>query len=91
LRMALGAQPKQIGNQFLSLGLRLLVAGSALGVIGALLTGRAMRSILFDLPALPMAMLAGTSVVLTVVSLLACWLPARRAASVDPMEALRCE
>jgi predicted permease len=91
VRMALGAPPKQIGRQFISLGLRLLVAGSALGVIGALLAGRAMRSILFDLPALPMAMLAGTSVVLTVVSLLACWLPARRAASVDPMEALRCE
>ena len=91
VRMALGAPPKQIGRQFISLGLRLLVAGSALGVIGALLAGRAMRSILFDLPALPMAMLAGASVVLTVVSLLACWLPARRAASVDPMEALRCE
>ena len=91
VRMALGAPPKQIGRQFISLGLRLLVAGSALGVIGALLAGRAMRSILFDLPAPPMAMLAGTSVVLTVVSLLACWLPARRAASVDPMEALRYE
>src|SRR5438046_1119690 len=91
VHMALGAPPKQIGRQFICLGLRLLVAGSALGVIGALLAGRAMRSILFDLPALPMSMLAGTSVVLTVVSLLACWLPARRAASVDPMEALRYE
>jgi len=91
VRMALGAPPKQIGRQFISLGLRLLVAGAAWGVIGALLAGRAMRSILFDLPALPLPMLAGTSVVMTLVSLLACWLPARRAASVDPMEALRCE
>ena len=89
--MALGAPPKQIGRQFIALGLRLLVAGSALGVIGALLAGRAMRSILFDVPALPLSMLAGTSVVMTVVSLLACWLPVRRAASVDPMEALRYE
>ena len=91
VRMALGAVPKQIGNQFLSLGLRLLGAGTILGVIGAWLAGRAMQSILFDVPTLHAATLAGTIVIVTVVSLVASWLPARRTAKVDPMEALRCE
>jgi hypothetical protein len=91
VRMALGALPKAIGNQFLCLGLRLLMAGTAVGVFGAWLAGCAMQSILFDVPTLPVATLAGTSVIMTVVSLTACWLPARRAARVDPMEALRCE
>ena len=91
VRMALGALPKAIGKQFLCLGLRLLMAGTAVGVFGAWLAGCAMQSILFDVPTLPVATLAGTSVIMTVVSLTACWLPARRAARVDPMEALRCE
>jgi predicted permease len=91
VRMALGALPGQIGRQFLSTGLRLLVTGMALGIIGAWLTGRAMQSILFEAPPLPVATLAGTGAIMTLVSMAACWLPARRAARVDPMEALRHE
>ena len=91
IRMALGAQREQIGAQFLSLGLRLLAAGTILGLIGAWLAGRAMQSVLFDLPALPIAALLGTALVMTAVSLVACLIPARRATKVDPMIALRHE
>ena len=91
IRMALGAQREQIGAQFLSLGVRLLAAGTILGVIGAWLAGRAMQSVLFDVPALPIATLLGTALVMSVVSLVACLIPARRATKVDPMIALRSE
>ena len=50
IRMALGAQTRQIGAQFLSLGLRLLAAGTILGLMGAWLAGRAMQSVLFGVP-----------------------------------------
>ncbi len=89
IRMALGAQREQIGAQFLSLGLRLLAAGTILGLIGAWLAGRAMQSILFDVPTLHVATLFGTALVMTAVSLVACLIPARRASQVDPMIALR--
>jgi predicted permease len=91
IRMALGARREQIGVQFLSLGLRLLAAGTVLGLIGAWLAGRAMQSVLFDLPTLPVAALLGTALVMTTVSLVACLIPARRATKVDPMIALRTE
>ncbi len=91
VRIALGALPKQIANQFLSLGLRLLAVGTLLGVIGAGVAGRAMQSFLFDVPVLHLATLAGTAGTMTVVSLLACLLPTVRASRVDPMEALRDE
>jgi ABC-type antimicrobial peptide transport system permease subunit len=89
--MALGAQKGQIGAQFFSLGLRLLAAGSAFGLVGAWLTSRGMQSILFGVPALPVATLLGTALVMTTVSLVACLIPARRATNVDPMIALRAE
>jgi predicted permease len=91
IRMAVGAQRWQIGTHFLSLGLRLLAAGTILGLIGAWLAGRAMQSVLFDVPALPVATLLGTALVMGVVSLIACLIPARRASRVDPMIALRAE
>ncbi len=91
IRMALGAQRRQIGAQFLSLGLRLLGAGTILGLIGAWLAGRAMQSVLFDVPTLHFATLFGTALVMSVVSLVACLIPARRATKVDPMIALRAE
>jgi predicted permease len=91
IRMALGARREQIGAQFLSLGLRLLAAGSIVGMIGAWLAGRAMQSVLFDIPSLPIGPLAGTALIVLVVSLLACLIPVRRATRVDPMVALRYE
>jgi len=91
IRMAVGAQRYQIGRQFLSLGLRLLAAGTLMGLIGAWLTGRAMQSMLFEVPALHVATIFGTVLVMSAVSLIACLIPARRATKVDPMIALRAE
>jgi predicted permease len=91
IRMALGAQRRQIGTQFLSLGLRLLAGGTILGLIGAWWAGKAMQSILFDVPALPVLTLLGTAVVMTAISLVACLIPAHRATKVDPIIALRYE
>ena len=91
IRMALGAQREQIGAQFLSLGLRLLAAGTVLGLIGASLAGKAMQSVLFDVPTLNVAILLSTALVMTAVSSPACLMPARRASQVDPMIALRTE
>jgi predicted permease len=91
IRMALGAQREQIGVQFLSLGLRLLAAGTIVGLIGACLTGRAMQSVLFGVPTLHIVILLDTALVMTAVSLVACLIPARRASRVDPMVALRTE
>jgi predicted permease len=91
IRMAIGAQRKQIGAQFFSLGLRLLAAGTVLGVLGAWLAGRAMQSVLFGMPTLHVATLFGTALVMAAVSFIACFIPARRATKVDPMIALRAE
>src|SRR5437762_6545715 len=91
IRMALGAQREQIGAQFLSLGLRLLAAGTLLGLIGASLAGKAMQSVLFDVPTLNVAILLSTALVMTAVSSPACLMPARRASRVDPTVALRAE
>jgi predicted permease len=91
IRMALGAQTGQIRTQFLSLGLRLLVAGLLIGVPGAWVSGKAMQSVLFGVPALHPATLVGTALVMAAVSLVACFIPARRASRVDPMIALGAE
>jgi predicted permease len=88
VRMALGARPEQIRGQFFSLGLRLVGAGTILGAIGAWLTGQAMQTILFHVPAFNLAVLAGAAGVMGMVSLVACVLPSHRAARISPMEAL---
>jgi predicted permease len=88
VRMALGAQPGQIRIQFLSLSLRLLTAGTVLGLLGAWQAGRAMRSLLFQVPPLNFAILAAAACVTAVVCLAACLLPSQRAARISPMEAL---
>jgi predicted permease len=91
IRMAVGAQREQIGAQFLKIGLRLLVTGTVIGLIAAALSGRALQSVLYDVPAIHLATFAVTAGIMAVVCLVACWLPARRASRTDPMEALRAE
>ena len=88
VRMALGAQPGQIRAQFLSLALRLLVSGTALGIMGAWITGRAMQAILFHVRAVDVSILTGTAGVMSLVALAACLLPAYRAARISPTRAL---
>jgi len=91
IRIALGAQTRQIRTQFLSLGLRLLVAGILLGLVGVWISGKAMQSVLFGVTTLDLATLCGSAFVMAAVTLAACLIPARRASRVDPMIALGAE
>lgn len=91
IRMAVGAQREQIGAQFLKVGLRLLIAGTVIGLLSAAISARALQSLLYDVPPLHPATFAATAAIMTLVCLVACWLPARRASRTDPMEALRTE
>jgi predicted permease len=88
VRMALGAQPRQIRGQFLALALRLLACGMVLGGVGAWAAGRAMQTVLFHVPALSVPTLAAAAGVMGVVSLVACVWPSQRAAQISPVEAL---
>jgi putative ABC transport system permease protein len=69
----------------------LAAIGLGLGFIGAYFVGRAMRSMLFDVQALDSAAFLSVALVLLAAAILACFLPARRAASVEPMRVLRTE
>ena|SRR5438105_3729443 len=78
-------------NLFLRHGVRLIVNGMVLGVVVAITAGQYMESLLFGVtPTDPWAF-AGIVLILAVAAGVACWLPARRAANVDPMVALRYE
>jgi predicted permease len=88
LRMALGARPAQVRDQFLGLGFRLLTLGTGLGLLGAGLAVRALRGLLFGMPGVPLATLAGTAVILSSITLLSCLLPSQAAARISPMAAL---
>lgn len=89
VRMALGAQPGQIRNQFLFLALRLLTVGVLIGVVGASLAGRAMQSVLFHVPAFSLEILGSAAGIMGLVSIVACLLPSHRAARTSPVDALR--
>ena len=91
IRLALGAQRGSILWLVLRQGLALAVVGIASGLVGSLGLTRFLGSLLFELKPSDPATLNGTSLFLVMVASLACWLPARRAAMVDPMEALRYE
>jgi ABC-type antimicrobial peptide transport system permease subunit len=88
VRMALGARPEQIRGQFLWLALRLLAAGTIFGMIGAWMAGKAMRAVLFHVPAHSPAILTGSAAVIAAICFSACLLPARRAARISPVQAL---
>jgi predicted permease len=91
VRIALGAEPRSVIALFLRQGLRLIVYGVALGLAGGAGISRLLAAALVDLSSLDPLAFGGVSVCLTLVALLACWVPARRATKVDPITALRHE
>ena len=91
IRLALGAQPAQVLALVLNHGLRLAGLGLLLGLAGALGLGRILGFVLPRLGGADPVALLGVSTLLFTVTLVACWLPARRATKVDPMVTLRAE
>jgi len=91
IRMALGASADRVVAMVVRRGLTLVVAGVALGTAGAYALTRMLRSLLFGVSARDPLTFAGVAVLLGVVALLASWIPARRAARVDPLAAMRAE
>ncbi len=91
LRLALGAQRWQIVLAVVRQSLLLAGAGCAAGLLGAAVFGRVLRGFLFEVGALDPITYCAVPLVMLLVALLAAWVPARRAASVDPMEALRAD
>jgi len=91
IRMALGAEPAGVFGMVLSGGLRLVAAGAAIGALGALAATRLLASQLWGVSPLDPASFISAALVLLASGAAACYLPAHRAARLDPVEALRSE
>jgi len=91
LRMALGAQQRDVVRLILFGGIKLASAGAGIGLVGALVLGRLMRNMLYGIPAFDLASFGVVAFVLLAVAMIASYLPARHSAEVDPMIALRQE
>jgi predicted permease len=91
IRMALGAQATDVGRFVLWGGMTPVAMGLACGVVGAIVAGRLVRSLLYSVSATDPLTIAGVVVVVVFAAALACYVPARRAMRVDPMVALRYE
>src|SRR6185503_6081113 len=91
VRIALGAAKRDVIWMVLRQGGKLAVAGAVLGVVGSLLAGRVMSSLLFAVSTTDLLTYIAVGILLVAVTLVATFIPARRAAKVDPMVALRYE
>jgi ABC-type antimicrobial peptide transport system permease subunit len=91
IRMALGAQASEALRLILGQGLRLIVIGLVIGMVAALAAGRLLSNQLPGVSPNDPLTFAGVALLLSLIALVACWIPARRATKVDPMIALRCE
>lgn len=91
IRMALGASSIEVHRLVLGQGLKLVIAGVGLGLLAAFALTRILSSLLFTIQPTDPLTFASIPLLLVVVAMLACWIPARRATKVDPLEALRYE
>ena len=91
IRMALGARRQDVLGLVVTQGMKLALLGVGAGLAGALAVTRVLQSLLFEVQPFDPLIFLLVSLTLIGVALTACWLPARRAAKVDPMEALRYE
>ncbi|HEV2183042.1 MAG TPA: FtsX-like permease family protein, partial [Candidatus Acidoferrales bacterium] len=91
IRLALGAQRADILKMVLLQGLSLAIAGAAVGLLGALIVARLMAGLLYGVAPTDPPTFLGVALLLTLVALAACYIPARRAMRVDPMVAVRYE
>jgi putative ABC transport system permease protein len=91
IRMALGARKSDVLGLIVGQGMRLVSAGVSFGLAATLALSHVLQTLLFNVKPTDPATFAAVAGLLSLVALLACWLPARRAARVNPMEALRSE
>jgi ABC-type antimicrobial peptide transport system permease subunit len=89
--MALGAQTADVLRLFVMQGMSLVAVGALIGLLGALALTPVMKGLLFGVSATDPLTFAGVALLLALIALTACYLPARRATKVDPLVALRCE
>jgi putative ABC transport system permease protein len=91
VRMALGARSEQVSRMVMGQGARVVGIGVVVGLVAALLSTRALGTLLYEVHAIDAPTFAAAAVLMIVIGLLASYLPARRASQVDPMVSLRAE
>ena len=89
--MALGAQTRDVLRLIVNQGMRPVIIGLAIGIVSAFALGRLLTTQLYEVSAHNPALLAASTILLAAVALIACLVPALRAAHVDPIQALRAE
>ena len=91
IRLALGARPAQVRTMILSHGMQLLLIGTLIGLVSAIALSKFLQRVLFEANGANAEIYFAVGAVMLLATLLACWIPARRASRVDPIVALRVE